>query len=733
MTVEERRKSFSGNEYNDQFPIGMRVLAVDDDRICLSVLEKMLQQCQYHVTTTTTAITALKMLRENRNRFDLVLSDVQMPDMDGFKLLELVGLEMDLPVIMMSANGDTKNVMRGITHGACDYLIKPIRIEELKNIWQHVIRKKKFDPNNSDNSEKPRQGTSDGGQASSAAGHADRNGKLNKKRKDQDEDEDDDFEDSGQENDDPSAQKKPRVVWSVELHRKFVAAVNQLGIEKAVPKKILDLMNVERLTRENVASHLQKYRLYLKRISSVASQQANMVAALGGKDASYLRMGSFDGMGDFHALTGSGQLPNGSFGSFPPGGMLGRLNSPASLGLRGLASSGMIQLGHAPNSNNSFNDIAKLQAGILPGNHNGNLLKGVPTSLELNHLQQNKCISRSGDFSTPISDRTIFPLSSSGFAESGVTIGSSGNSFMNASNNPLLSQGNLQQVQNTGALGSQSSLSLPADNCEPFEMGAGVSTHMPDHSRCSQNWHGAVPLTGFASNPLPLSDPFDHADLSASNMRDNITTIASNMRNHSLDASSTSVVSSSLHDPRRDAHCQGGSVGNSVQHDNLKAPGYGSISNRVSRNINYTMQQNREESRRDYMHNPNILFNSANSSVSVHGGLGSFGQNLGQENAVSNRKMDSTLISQSNSSNPFLMQQNGFENSLTDPMMRMKGDYHFDQTKPQNGFTSNTSGSLEDLMNAMIKRDVVLMQEQQDVVLMDGDLGCNVYPVRTCM
>ena len=106
--------------------------------------------------------------------------------------------------------------MQEITHGACNYLLKPVRIEELRNIWQHVV-------------------------------------------------------------------------WSVELHRKFISAVNHLGIDsknlpipsfsvatffwsnffshysfmfmQGVPKRILDLMNVEKLTRENVASRLQASHL----------------------------------------------------------------------------------------------------------------------------------------------------------------------------------------------------------------------------------------------------------------------------------------------------------------------------------------------------------------------------------------------------------------------------------------------------------------------------------------
>ena len=44
---------------------------------------------------------------------------------------------------MISANSNSSVVLRGIVHGAVDYLIKPVRIMELRNIWQHVVRRKK--------------------------------------------------------------------------------------------------------------------------------------------------------------------------------------------------------------------------------------------------------------------------------------------------------------------------------------------------------------------------------------------------------------------------------------------------------------------------------------------------------------------------------------------------------------------------------------------------------------
>nr|GMD66446.1 two-component response regulator ARR2-like [Ipomoea batatas] len=202
----------------------------------------------------------------------------------------------------MSADDSKNVVMKGVTHGAYDYLIKPVRIEALKNIWQHVVRKRKQELKDKDVEQSGsveegdrQQKPSEDVDYSSSANEG--NWKCLKKRKDE--------EDEGEERDETSALKKPRVVWSVELHQQFVAAVNQLGIDKAaVPKKILELMNVPGLTRENVASHLQH-------------QSGLNSSFMGPPDTTFGTMSSLNGL-DFSNPSGHG--PNFSSEScFTPG------------------------------------------------------------------------------------------------------------------------------------------------------------------------------------------------------------------------------------------------------------------------------------------------------------------------------------------------------------------------------------------------------------------------------
>uniref|UniRef100_A0A5B6ZJF2 Two-component response regulator n=1 Tax=Davidia involucrata TaxID=16924 RepID=A0A5B6ZJF2_DAVIN len=685
MTMGQRT-----DEPSDQFPVGLRVLAVDDDPTCLMLLETLLRKCQYHVTTTSQAITALKLLRENKNKFDLVISDVHMPDMDGFKLLELVGLEMDLPVIMLSANGDTKLVMKGITHGACDYLLKPVRIEELKNIWQHVIRRRKFDSKGQNKSGKPYQ--ENGGQG---PGDSDQNGKLNRKRKDQIEEEDEENDEDGQNNDDPSTQKKPRVVWSVELHRKFVAAVHQLGIDKAVPKRILDLMNVEKLSRENVASHLQKYRLYLKRISCVASQQANMVAALGSADSAYLRMGSLNGIGNIHTMAGSGQFQNAAFRSFLPSGVLGRLNSPAGLGMHSLSSSGMVQSGHAQNSSDLTND--NFHPVLLPGNQNGNILQGMPTSLELDQLQHNKGVTHNGEHSITTNDSTVFPISSS-FSDANINVGGSSNSLLGVPNKPIMLQGHHQEIQSTGAFKDQSSVTVASSNSE-------FPSHLPDYGRCNDNRPCAVQSSGVKSNSFALSDCFNQATLG--DLRDNVSSTSMHFGSNTHDVNSFTLVPDQLLDSRTDLQCQ-------------VAP----ISSNAGKNMNYTQEQGWDEHKQDPSHLSNFMCSSINASI-PHDVVSPFSQRLDINNTICHGNTDFNLIGRSNFVDPLPMRHNEVEQKAMGTPLKSKQGYLMEQRKPQGSYAYNNVGSLEDLVSEMMKRE-------QDNLMLEGDFGPDT-PLGLCI
>ncbi|KAG4934116.1 hypothetical protein JHK87_048118 [Glycine soja] len=658
------------DDLRDQFPIGMRVLAVDDDSTCLMVLETLLRRCQYHVTTTKNAITALNLLRENKTMFDLVISDVHMPDMDGFKLLELVGLEMDLPVIMLSVNDDPKMVMKGITHGACDYLLKPVRIEELQNIWQHVIRRKKIDSKEQNKTSDYDKTNSDSGngRGSAATGNSDQNGKPSKKRKDQDED-DDEENDTDHDNEDPSTQKKPRVVWSVELHRKFVSAVNLLGIDKAVPKKILDLMNDEKLTRENVASHLQKYRLYLKRISCGANRQANMVAALGTADSSYLRMGSLSGVGHLQTLTGPQQFHNNAFRPFPPGGMIGRLNTSVGLNNHGLSSSEALQLSHAQNLNNSINDPLKFQSAIACGNQNA--IQGMPMSIGLDQLQHNKGVSVSvgpiQNMSPLIDARPTFAVSNRLSDQiPKVTMGCSPSPVLDISNNALVLKADSENTQGRGVYENLTSV---ASQHSQF------SLPLLDHGRCSDIW--SSPMRSSGTNSYPPSETLQGGNLSG--------------------ASSITSLSNQSHDSQTDMHSQGLIFTNN--------------SGQISNNVPFLGW---DDHNHDSSYHSNVIGNSIDSLIDPEGHT--------SINSTYNRNLDFNFC------DPLQMKHDGIMGLSDENSLKQQHRYIMNQQKSQNSRAPNNIGSLEDFVSSMMK------QKQDKVKFLDGSYLCNNnYPDGTSM
>lgn len=107
------------------------ILVVDDEKNYLVVLDALLSEEGYEVTTADSGVKALEILKESD--LDLVLTDLKMPLMDGIELLENIKkINPDLPVIMMTAYGTIDTAIEAMKKGAYDYVTKPFQNEELK-------------------------------------------------------------------------------------------------------------------------------------------------------------------------------------------------------------------------------------------------------------------------------------------------------------------------------------------------------------------------------------------------------------------------------------------------------------------------------------------------------------------------------------------------------------------------------------------------------------------------
>lgn len=106
------------------------ILIVDDDDLTQKLISRLLENRGYRVTIAGDGIEALLCL--GKEEFGLILSDINMPNLDGFKLLEMVGQKgIKAPVIFMTSRLDPKDEAMGFKLGAMDYIKKPIQKEIL--------------------------------------------------------------------------------------------------------------------------------------------------------------------------------------------------------------------------------------------------------------------------------------------------------------------------------------------------------------------------------------------------------------------------------------------------------------------------------------------------------------------------------------------------------------------------------------------------------------------------
>ena len=117
----------------------MRILVVDDEKTLVKGMKFNLENEGYEVECAYDGAAALELAREGR--FDLLILDVMMPEMDGIEACMKIREFSNVPIIMLTAKSEDADKLMGFESGADDYLTKPFNILELKARVRALLRR----------------------------------------------------------------------------------------------------------------------------------------------------------------------------------------------------------------------------------------------------------------------------------------------------------------------------------------------------------------------------------------------------------------------------------------------------------------------------------------------------------------------------------------------------------------------------------------------------------------
>ena len=124
------------------------VLLIDDDEKLAPLLTEYCER--YGITVSAAGLPSVGLQRLAKGKFDAVILDVMLPEMDGFEVCRTIRSTSDIPVIMLTARGEVTDRVVGLEIGADDYLPKPFDPRELVARIHAIAKRRQHHPSKSD-------------------------------------------------------------------------------------------------------------------------------------------------------------------------------------------------------------------------------------------------------------------------------------------------------------------------------------------------------------------------------------------------------------------------------------------------------------------------------------------------------------------------------------------------------------------------------------------------------